>query len=69
MNSDCNACKKRILRVFLLTLSGLNIAEIAESVHVSKGLVYKHFQGTRNCPSVDAFLAGYLFNIIKGDGT
>lgn len=69
MSSDCNACKKRFFRMFIISVCDLKIADIAEAVHVSQDLVYKHLAGKRNCPMIDAFLANYIFNIVKGEGS
>ena len=55
--------------MFIISVCDLKIADIAEAVHVSQDLVYKHLAGKRNCPMIDAFLANYIFNIVKGEGS
>lgn len=59
---DCNSCKKRLIRSFIVSLYGIKIADIAASVNVSEALVYKHIEGKRNYAPIDE----YLFSLIIG---
>ncbi|MBR6127181.1 hypothetical protein IKQ21_05800 [bacterium] len=57
----CDLCKKRFIRLFIVSLYGIKIADIAANVNVSEALVYKHIEGKRNYTPIDEYLFSFLF--------
>ena len=60
---NCAFCQKKITVKFILSIYGISATEIANAVHLSKSMVWKHLNGDSYNENVDIYIVNKVFGL------
>ena len=65
---NCAFCQKKITIKFILSIYGISATEIANAVHLSKSMVWKHLNGDSYNENIDIYIINKVFGLkIEGN--
>ena len=60
---NCAFCQKKLTIKFILSIYGISATEIANAVHLSKSMVWKHLNGDSYNENVDIYIFQKVFGL------
>lgn len=60
---NCAFCQKKLTIKFILSIYGISATEIANAVHLSKSMVWKHLNGDSYNENVDIYIVQKVFGL------
>ena len=63
---NCAFCQKKLTIKFILSVYGISATEIADAVHLSKSMVWKHLNGDSYNENIDIYIINKVFGLSVG---
>mgnify|MGYP002623889114 FL=1 len=60
---NCAFCQKKLTIKFILSIYGISATEIANAVHLSKSMVWKHLNGDSYNENIDIYIVQKVFGL------